>query len=395
VLPRKPFQQLKTIYNILPAQKNINNSDLEDNLADFLEHSLSGHISTDPRGIITRTNSKLLEWLGYSEQELIGKRITSLLAMGSRMFYETHLFPLLTLQGSFEEVAAELLSKDGSKLQVLFNGYSRNDENSKPLFIRLTLYKATERKVYEDNLRLAIIDAENTLSAEREMATLREQFIAVLGHDLRNPLGAIKSGASLLGRAALPDREKSIVGMIKNSSLRMEELITNVMDFARVRMGGGISLEKKQVWIEPIILHVIEELKVAFPDRLVLVDFKVETEINCDPARISQLLSNLVANALTHGSTDEPVKVRAKIAHQDFELSVANGGSPIPANVIQTLFEPFKREASTPSQQGLGLGLYIASQIAQAHGGSLTATSNQEETCFSFRMPLDSLNRKP
>lgn len=368
--------------------KKLNNSDLEHNFEDFLEHSLSGYISTNPRGEIIRINSKLLEWLGYNKEDLIGKRITSLLAIGSRMFYETHLSPLLKLQGSFEEVAAELLLKDGRKLQVLLNGYVRNDAHNKPLFIRLNIYRATERKVYEENLRLAVIDAEKTLLKERELSTLREQFIAVLGHDLRNPLGAIKTGASLLERSASSDRDKSIVAMIKKSSLRMEELIANVMDFARVRLGGGLSLDLKDVFIEPIILHVIEELRITFPERIVAVDFEVKKTINCDADRISQMLSNLVANAFTHGSLHEPVKVIVKIELNYFELTVSNGGKPIPEDALETLFEPFTREASSPSQQGLGLGLYIASQIAHAHGGTLTATSNTTETSFIFRMPV-------
>jgi len=374
---------------MLQDSKNTKKIDLENDLEDFLEQSLSGYLSANPGGEIIRINSKLLEWLNYTSEELIGKRITNLLAIGSRMFYETHLSPLLKLQGFFEEVSAELLLKDGSKLQVLLNGYVRNDEDNKPLFIRLNIYRATERKIYEDNLRLAITDAEKTLMAERELATLREQFIAVLGHDLRNPLGAIKSGTSLLTRSVtLSDRDKSIVGMIKNSSLRMEELITNVMDFARVRLGGGLALDLKDRLIEPILLHATEELQITFPDRIITVDFQVKNIINCDADRISQLLSNLLANALTHGSTHEPVNVTTRIEVNYFELAVSNGGKPIPEDVLETLFEPFTREASTPSQQGLGLGLYIAFQIAQAHGGSLTATSNTTETCFTFRMPV-------
>ena len=168
----------------------------------------------------------------------------------------------------------------------------------------------------------------------------------------------------------------------------MEELIANVMDFARVRLGGGLSLNLQDVFIEPIILHVTEELKATFPERVVNVDFSVKDAIRCDADRLSQLLSNLIANALTHGIADKAVMVSAKIDLDYFELAVTNGGKPIPEEIIETLFEPFKREATTPSQQGLGLGLYITSQIAAAHNGTLTATSNENETRFTFRMPL-------
>lgn len=372
---------------MVPDSKNIK-KDLENDFDDYLEYSVSGYISINPRAEINRTNLKILAWLGYTEEELFGKRITSILSIGSRMFYETHLSPLLKLHGSFEELSVEFLQKDGAKLQVLVNGYTRVDEHNEPQFTRLNIYRATERRVYEQNLRLTIAEKENTLLAERELAILREQFIAVLGHDLRNPLGAIKSGSSLLARSALSDRDQSVLGLIQRSSLRMEELIANVMDFARVRMGGGISLEVKDVLIEPILLHITEELKVTFPDRIVNVDFKIMDSISCDPDRVSQLLSNLIANALTHGLIDEPVRVYAEIKSNCFELAVINGGKPIPEDTLHTLFEPFTREANTPSQQGLGLGLYIASQIAKAHGGSLTATSNIAETCFTFRMPL-------
>ncbi len=104
-------------------------------------------------------------------------------------------------------------------------------------------------------------------------------------------------------------------------------------------------------------------------------------------ARIGQLLSNLVGNALTHGATDKPVQVGASTVGDRFELWVANKGDPIPPSTIERLFQPFFRVAARPGQQGLGLGLYIASEIAQAHEGTLEASSTPEETRFTFRMP--------
>jgi signal transduction histidine kinase len=106
-------------------------------------------------------------------------------------------------------------------------------------------------------------------------------------------------------------------------------------------------------------------------------------------ARLSQLLSNLVANALTYGAPDKPVDVRALATQSEFELSVSNQGDPIPLLALEKLFEPFERGAVKPSQQGLGLGLYIASQIAAAHAGTLSAASTPEETRFTFRMPTE------
>jgi len=365
-----------------------NNNSKENDLEDFLEHSLNGYVTTDHTGFILSINPRLTNWLGYQTQEMIGKRFSSFLAVGGRILYETHLSPMLRLKGAFEEVSLELLSKDGGKLSVLINGYERLNEDNKPDFIRLTVYKATERKVYEQNLLDTINIAKQKLEQEKHIAVLREQFIAVLGHDLRNPLGAIKSGSALLSRSQLSERDARIVNMIKNSSLRMEELIMNVMDFARVRLGGGMLLSLNSVEIEPIITHIVNEIRSVFPERNVSTLVKVKQEIICDSDRISQLLSNLVANALTHGAVDKPVIIHADLYNNNFILSVTNGGKPIPLKSLETLFEPFTREANSPSQQGLGLGLYIASQIAKAHNGTLTATSNESETCFKFEMPI-------
>ncbi|KLT65277.1 hypothetical protein AB669_13605 [Pedobacter sp. BMA] len=359
-----------------------------DSLEEFLDHSLSGHVFTSSRGEIINVNAKVVEWLGLSREQLIGKKITSLLAVGSRIFYETHLSPLLKLKGYFEEISAELLLADGSKMQVLINGYTRNDDTGNEVVVCLNIYRATDRRVYEDNLRNAITNAENIIKTERELAILREQFIAVLGHDLRNPLGAIKTGSALLARSLSSDRDKSILGTITKSTLRMEEMITNVMDFARVRLGGGILLNRNEVLVEPIIMHIVNELTISFPQRTVVCAINTEKAVSCDVNRLSQMLSNLLANALTHGAADKPVRIIANTTEDYLEIDVINGGRAIPQEIIGSLFEPFTREANTPSQQGLGLGLYIAAQIASAHGGLLEVSSDADETCFSFRMPL-------
>jgi signal transduction histidine kinase len=132
---------------------------------------------------------------------------------------------------------------------------------------------------------------------------------------------------------------------------------------------------------------VIAELQTSFPDRVIETDFSHSECVKCDRARISQLLSNLVANALTYSAPGTPVRARTRIVDGVFELKVVNHGEPIPPEAMSRLFSPYERGAVRPSQQGLGLGLYIASEIARAHGGTLTATSTAEETCFTLTIP--------
>lgn len=228
--------------------------------------------------------------------------------------------------------------------------------------------------------------SEASLSLERETAELREQFIAVLGHDLRNPLASIRAGTAMLVRQ--PERVPVIAELIDQSISRMEGLIDNVLDFARGRLGGGLTiLADADAPVEATLRHVVQELQSTRPDRLITAAFGIAEPVRCDRSRMAQLLSNLLGNALTHGD-DTPIAVRATTGDGIFELSVSNGGAAIPPAALQNLFQPFFRASVRPSREGLGLGLYIAAEIARGHGGDLTVQSGAEETRFTFRMPL-------
>lgn len=134
---------------------------------------------------------------------------------------------------------------------------------------------------------------------------------------------------------------------------------------------------------------MISELQSTRADRTIKADISVPLVVDCDQVRIGQLFSNLLGNAMTHGYAGKPIQVMARTEDGFFDLSVANEGLPIAATALVNLFEPFFRANARPSQEGLGLGLYIASEIAHAHNGTLDVTSTADETRFTFRMPLD------
>jgi signal transduction histidine kinase len=231
--------------------------------------------------------------------------------------------------------------------------------------------------------------SEKALLDERRAAELREQFIAVLGHDLRNPLTAINASAELLMTMPLGEKAARFSTLILSSAARMGGLIENVLDFARARLGGGLSVTRvADANLATMLEQVIAELRTAWPDRLIRSEIALGHPIACDSARIGQLLSNLLANALAHGDPAGPVRVHARSDERSFELSVENSGDPIPPETIGRLFQPFSRASARPGQEGLGLGLYIASQIARAHDGSLDVASTPEATRFTFRMPV-------
>lgn len=232
-----------------------------------------------------------------------------------------------------------------------------------------------------------VSSSESRLREEKKTSELREQFIAVLGHDLRNPLGAISSGAMLLKQMPLTERGANVVEMIQDCVSRMGGLIDNVLDFARGRLGSGLTLNMSEEPLEPLLNQVTKELRIIWPERQVQLQCALKETVNCDHGRIAQLYSNLLGNALTYGASEHPVRVRAASGNGTFELSVANAGEPISAAAMERLFHPFSRGEVRPNQQGLGLGLYIASEIARAHGGTLGVVSTNEETCFTLTMP--------
>ena len=230
---------------------------------------------------------------------------------------------------------------------------------------------------------------ESMLMDEREAGELREQFIAVLGHDLRNPLAAIAMGATLLRRKAHdPAAVTTAADRIERSARRMSGLINDVLDFARGRLGSGIGVELAETTtLGQALEGVTAELREGHPERRIASDIAVDCRVRCDLERIQQLLSNLLANALSHGTPDTPVRVRARLDGPDVVIEVHNDGEPIPADRLGKVFEPFWRR--TAAREGLGLGLYICSQIAKSHGGRLTVRSATEQgTTFVARLPI-------
>ena len=222
---------------------------------------------------------------------------------------------------------------------------------------------------------------------EKRTAEMREQFIAILGHDLRNPLAAISAGTTMLGKLKLDGRARQIVTLMQESSKRMTELTADILDFARGKLAGGVPLRQVQDDnFEAILSHVIEELRTVHPEREIKVDIAIEKPLFCDSARVAQLLSNLLGHALTHGAAGKPVDVAIHSVRGDLTIEVTNAGEVIPRHKLAGLFHPFARGSNGP-KDGLGLGLYIASEIAKAHGGTLEASSTDEATIFTARLP--------
>jgi sigma-B regulation protein RsbU (phosphoserine phosphatase) len=268
--------------------------------------------------------------------ELIGKRFSELLNMAGRIFYETHFAPLLRMQGFFNEVALDLVTKPGKSLPVLVNAAERRIGAA--MSANWSTRGRRSKRAFSTSVRPPPC-ANNSL---RCLVTI----CATHGNNRRR-------------RAANGDTTErprpEMAQLIQGSAARMGGLIDDVMDFARGRLGGGLTLQRVlDAPIEPLLRQVVGELQTSAPQRPIKADFAIDAPVDCDPRRVGQLASSPLGNA----------------------------------EALEKIFEPFERGTLRSSLQGLGLGLYISSEIAKAHGGTLAVSSTAAEIRFTFRMPL-------
>ena len=229
-----------------------------------------------------------------------------------------------------------------------------------------------------------LVDREQQLSGS---ARFREEFIGVVGHDLRNPLSAIRTAAQLLGkRAALESRDAALVERVATSADRMSRMIDELLDFARGRLGGGIPIRRTLVDLHALCRDVVEEARTAH-GREIRLALSGSPRGQWDSDRLAQVVSNLVGNAIHHSPAGSAITVTAADEQGYAVIEVNNAGDPIPDELLGRIFEPFHRGSSAESN-GLGLGLYIVERIVAAHGGTIAVTSTPDAgTTFAVRLP--------
>jgi signal transduction histidine kinase len=219
---------------------------------------------------------------------------------------------------------------------------------------------------------------------------LNEMFVGVIGHDLRNPLGAIVTGAELLRGQLADERQLKAVRWITEAGRRMTSLIDQLLDLTRGRLGEGVGFmrERAEVDVRVLLLRTIDELRVASPDHEITLDASAGCVVTGDAERLVQLFSNLLGNALAHGTPRTPIRVAVTTDAHQIGVEVHNHGA-IPPGLLSSLFEPFRgSQQRSRRSAGLGLGLYIAREIAKAHGGDIEVTSSEGEgTAFCVRLP--------
>jgi signal transduction histidine kinase len=221
--------------------------------------------------------------------------------------------------------------------------------------------------------------AEAAEAEAKAIGAQQERLVAIVSHDLRNPLNAITTTAEHL-RLRAPEHQARGLSRIVSSARRMQSLIEDLLDYARARHGAGLPVKPRPARLGEICRSALEEVRTAQPDRTVLLDVTGDDSATLDPDRVEQVVSNLVTNALKHGAASGPVEVKVLGNGQGVRLEVTNQGAAIPPRLASTLFDPFRPGDATGS---VGLGLFIVHEIARAHGASVSVESGERGTTFS------------
>ncbi|WP_241759649.1 GAF domain-containing sensor histidine kinase [Pyxidicoccus parkwayensis] len=268
----------------------------------------------------------------------------------------------------------------GQDLTVLVSSAPIRDREGNTVAAVATMVDVTERRRAQESAL--------------QTARFGERLIAIVSHDLRNPLNAIQlSATQLLHSEALPERERRLVTRLARSADRMRRMISELLDFTRGRLGGGIPIQRAPGDLRAVVRQAVEELEAAWPERSLSVQVapgRYEGEWDAD--RLMQVVSNLGGNALQYGPPETPVTFRLSDVGDAVVLEVHNAGEPIPPETLPRLFDPFRRGVSAGhaggAGSGLGLGLYIVEQVVKGHGGRIQAESTAEAgTTFRVTLP--------
>ncbi|HEU4681495.1 MAG TPA: sensor histidine kinase [Gemmatimonadales bacterium] len=237
--------------------------------------------------------------------------------------------------------------------------------------------------------------AESVSRFNHDVEQAKETFLAILGHDLRLPLGAISTSAAfLLETGELEEPHRTLIARIDSSAKRTVSMVGDLLDFTRSRLGGGIPVVRAETDLARVVQDVEEEISAAHPQYPIRVDIHGDVRGRWDAARISQALSNLMANAVQHSTDGTTVTVEVRGEEEQVAIAVHNSGAVIPPNQIDGIFNPMKarqspRKSSDRGPTGsLGLGLYIAERIVRAHDGRLAVESSEARgTTFTVYLP--------
>ncbi|OJH35253.1 PAS domain-containing hybrid sensor histidine kinase/response regulator [Cystobacter ferrugineus] len=365
---------------------------IEESAEDLYENAPCGYLSMLLDGTIIKVNQTFLNWTGYQREELLtGKRFQELLAIGSKLFYETHYAPLLRMQGFVNEINFELVRKDHQKIPVLLNTLQRRDAAGNPLSNRTTVFNISERKKYEQELLLARKKAEQATQAKAD-------FLSMISHEIRTPMNAIVGIANLLRETSLSSEQQEYVRILSFSSENLLNLLNDILDFSKIE-AGKMTLEERSFDIRQLIYNIVYSLGVKAEEKGLKVQVDVDERVPAcllgDPIKLGQILTNLLSNAIKfteRGGVTVALRVQELFPDAaSLEFRVTDTGIGISEDRLGPIFEEFTQASYEINMKygGTGLGLAINRKLLELYGSKMSVESTPGAgSSFSFDLRL-------
>jgi PAS domain S-box-containing protein len=351
---------------------------------DLLNTAPCGFLSFADDGEILMINATLLDSLRYAEDELRGRHVESLLPVASRIFYQTHFFPLLKLHGKVEEIYLSLRAKSGEEVPVLINAVRR--ERGGVAANDCILVQIRQRNQYEDEILRAKKVAEEATRA-------KDEFLAIVSHELRTPLTAILGWARLMKSGQLDESAQARgLATIERNAESQSQLIEDLLDFSRI-ISGKIRLDVGRVEPDSLAEAAINVVRPAADAKGIRIQAILDPRagsVSGDPERLQQVLWNLLSNAIKFTPKGGRVQIRVERVNSSVEITVSDTGQGISPEFLPYVFERFRQADNTTTRQhtGLGLGLAITKHLVELHGGTIRAISPGEGQGSSFILKL-------
>jgi PAS domain S-box-containing protein len=375
----------------------------------LFEHAACGLLLTGNDGLILKANATACTWLGYEEQELVGKlRMQDMLPVGARLFFHTHCQPILQVQGSVAEIQVDLRNRRQERLPMLINIVRHREADAS--FDHWAFFKASERRAYERELLSARKAAEAALEARRgaevqlqqlnaqlsEADRRKDEFLATLSHELRNPLAPMRSALDVLKLKSGPGADQRLLQVFDRQLRHLTRLVDDLMEVSRIKQ-GSMQLRQAPVELSALVHAAAQDLAVmmdASGHTLRLFVAEPPIVVNGDAVRLAQVVINLLTNAAKYTPDGGMIELHLTRQSGMAEIEVCDNGIGIAASALATVFDMFSQlePALERAKGGLGIGLALVRGIVELHGGSIDAASAGpgQGSRFTVRIPLAS-----
>jgi len=346
----------------------------------------------DPLGKIVWMNSILADWIGRPVDGSHPTTLAELLSPHSLQIYDSRRSAMSADDWRLNELQLDLQTQSGECLAVVGSASCRAGA-AEPLvdwvFLPNVALRLYQRELDEsrDEMRVLVHEATRLEAEAQDRAVFAEQMVGIVSHDLRNPLQAIQMGVLALTRGTLTTNQIRVLGRVSRSTERAHRLIADLLDFTAARVGSGLSITKQEIDLGDVLADAVEELRLAFPGRELRHLDSHAGACTADPDRLSQLVGNLVANAMAYGDPERPVTVMSSACADSVSIAVHNWGDPIPLDRIDKIFEPMVRGDTRGQSRSVGLGLFIVGEIVKAHSGNISVSSGLDSgTTFTVSL---------